>query len=488
LAQRAYRLRKETTISALKKRVNELEGTIEEMNKSFLKFNDNAISSGLLRSKPELAQQLKGTTEHFLALARVATTDSDLDDDAMDAEGDSNDSQRWPNSTTAKRNGKGLRQNPASARVEQPLGYEVTYEEHDDNESQNGNPQSSSMELVRSNDPSWQSLNTYQQFNVMIPDVQATSIPDLFASQSIERPLKPSGAYTYSFQEKTFARRLHRACLERAFRLLTNPHTSQEELSKAFRFTFCFSNKKRMLARFQELLKRTANDSLENWNVPYFHVGGAGTHYPRRDENGNPTYPPNMHPPAKAFGPSPLVIVETPRDEETVAKMLEAIGFGGEWFDAHDVEEYLKSKGIVLDGHSSFVEVDPSLPLLTHRNSSADGNSSSDTDAPDSPEVPPHSPHADNNPRVINPETNSDIANMQITNPYSNDEYFPLSPKFPSYNPGSDFSLQSYAASRSYLHAENQQRQMPLTLDVERLLRGMLHILLSHDDGMADRG
>ena len=53
LAQRAYRNRKETTISALKKRVGELERTIEKMNKSFLKFHDNAIGfrSGDIQAK-----------------------------------------------------------------------------------------------------------------------------------------------------------------------------------------------------------------------------------------------------------------------------------------------------------------------------------------------------------------------------------------------------------------------------------------------------
>jgi hypothetical protein len=439
------------------------------MNKSFLKFNDNAISSGLLRTKPELAQQLKGTTEHFLSLARVAASDSDQDDDAdamddMNPEDASNDSQRWPTSTTSKREGKGLRQNSASANIEQPLGYEVTYEENEDTESPKEPSRSSSMEVVRSNEPNWQGLNTYQQYHVQIPDMSATAIPDLFSSPTIERPLKASGPYTYSFQEKTFARRLHRACLERAFRLLTNPHSPQEELSKAFRFTFCFSNKKRMLARFQELLKRTANDSLENWNVPYFHVGGAGTHYPRRDEEGNPTYPPNMHPPAKAFGPSPLVVVETPRDDASVTKMLEAIGFGGEWFDAHDVEEYLRTKGVILDGHSSFVEVDAALPSLVHR--ASDVTSSSDTDAADSPLVS-HSPLSSSHPgpRVLTMDNAPDLMS------YANaDEYFPLEPKMLSYGEDPDFNIPNFDddSPRDYLPAD---RQVPLTLDVEKLLR-----------------
>ena len=65
---------------------------------------------------------------------------------------------------------------------------------------------------------------------------------------------------------------------------------------------------------------------------------------------------------SQTMGPDPWIGrgAETPRDDlANIQTMLEAIGYGGEWFDSHDVEEYLKTKGIYLDGHSSFVEVDP---------------------------------------------------------------------------------------------------------------------------------
>ncbi len=123
--------------------------------------------------------------------------------------------------------------------------------------------------------------------------------------------------------------------------------------------------------RFKELLHRKAGEALENWNIPFFHIGGAGTHYPRLDQDGKPIYPPNMLSPEKALvsqdmGPHQWIGrgAETPRaDLRDIQAMLEAIGYGGEWFDSHDVEEYLKTKGIYLDGHSSFVEVDPSAIL-----------------------------------------------------------------------------------------------------------------------------
>jgi hypothetical protein len=75
-----------------------------------------------------------------------------------------------------------------------------------------------------------------------------------------------------------------------------------------------------------------------------------------------------MHSAASVFRPLRWLEVETPRAESTTERMLEAIGYGGDWFDSHDVEEYLKTKGIHLDGTSSFIEIDPSaisLPPLT---------------------------------------------------------------------------------------------------------------------------
>src|SRR5204863_6022194 len=149
----------------------------------------------------------------------------------------------------------------------------------------------------------WSFLTNYQQNNAEV-SIPTFNFADLLPP--IEKPLKASVPYTYSFQETSFARRLHRLCLERAFRTLTSPHIDEKIIRRAFRFSFSFSNRGRMSARFQDLLRRKAGESLENWNVPFFHVGGAGTHFPRRDEHGNPIYPPNIFPPAKAFGPLAL--------------------------------------------------------------------------------------------------------------------------------------------------------------------------------------
>ena len=141
-----------------------------------------------------------------------------------------------------------------------------------------------------------------------------------------------------------------------------------------------------MVHRFRELLQRKAGEALENWNIPFFHIGGAGTHFPRLDQDGKAVYPPNMLSPEKALvsqdmGPHQWVGrgAETPRlDLNDVQAMLEAVGYGGQWFDSHDVEEYLKTKGIYLDGLSSFVDIDPNtiMPRVPATRSSALGSGS----------------------------------------------------------------------------------------------------------------
>lgn len=75
MAQRAYRHRKETTISSLEKQVQGLRGTNEEMSNTFIALYDFAVGKGLLQREPEFGQQLQSTTEKILALAKASSED-----------------------------------------------------------------------------------------------------------------------------------------------------------------------------------------------------------------------------------------------------------------------------------------------------------------------------------------------------------------------------------------------------------------------------
>ncbi|KIW18887.1 hypothetical protein PV08_03176 [Exophiala spinifera] len=381
LAQRAYRHRKETTISALKEKVTALENTIDQMNKTFLTFHDNMVEAGILTSHYTLGRQLQAATEEFVALAKITATESDDEEEKISnfmKENDDAQASQEPGPTSQpRRNGRVDRRGASLDRtsIEGDADVEELQVAAVNRTESNRNGDSNAFSVVQGvfeDNSNLHGLDDLLSFNATIPEFNFNEDPAsiLLSNEQkrslgpslVERPLKPaeySGNYTYSFQETTFARRLHRLCLERGFQALTSPHVDPAEVNRRFRFTFCFSNRKRMLGRFQEMLKRKAGESLENWNVPYFHIGGAGLHFPRRDDDGNPIYPPNIISPRRAFvGPQPFIEVETPQSEDAgTQQMLEAIGFGGEWYDSHDVEEYLKTKGIYLDGQTSFVEV-----------------------------------------------------------------------------------------------------------------------------------
>ncbi|RMZ78370.1 hypothetical protein DV738_g3927, partial [Chaetothyriales sp. CBS 135597] len=363
LAQRAYRHRKETAIVGLRQKVANLKTTIDEMHSTFTTLHDSLVRAGSVNADSRLLAQLEAASDQFVKLHKI-----------VDEEDEEDETQK-----------------PADIPVNE-ADISAT----------------SSYEYVSVRD--WLGMehnSTSTQFNVRVPDTylpmtHTTAILPSAEAQftnRIERPLGPplgSGPYTYSFQESTFARRLHRMTLEQTYQKLANPDFDPAQLKQRLKFTFCLSNRKRMLHRLQDILKRKSNESLENWTVPYIHIGGAGTHYPRRDSEGSAIYPPNLVPPDKAFGakfgPLPWIEVETPRDGN-VEEILEAIGFGGLWFDANDVEQYLRSKGIYLDGQSSFVEVDPSIihPQLSQSSSSSwsRGSSMSESGSPSSTRTPP---------------------------------------------------------------------------------------------------
>ncbi|EXJ61814.1 hypothetical protein A1O7_02244 [Cladophialophora yegresii CBS 114405] len=404
LAQRAYRHRKETTISALKQKVTALQNTIEQMNKTFLTLHDNMVDAGILASHYALARQLQSATEEFVALSKIASPESDDEEEAAIAAltrgegktspeaGEKRNNRRGSGPKDAKLSSSTTKSSTKKADVRRAVSFNDrgSPDAEADMEQSRATSQQPDDTFLAPPQTAWtmddsniHGLNDVLSFHTTIPETVLYDDP--YEKLVVERPLNPpnrpqGSSYTYSFQETTFARRLHRMCLERAFRTLTSPNIDPAYIKRVFRFTFCFSNRRRMLQRFQEMLKRRAGESLENWNVPFFHIGGAGTHFPRRDDDGNPIFPPNMVSPAKAFGPQPYVEAETPRLEASMQEMLDNIGFGGVWFDSHDVEEYLKTKGLYLTGQSSFVEVDPAVLSLVRSTSAttSDGTSTSD--------------------------------------------------------------------------------------------------------------
>ncbi|KAF2493796.1 hypothetical protein BU16DRAFT_426901, partial [Lophium mytilinum] len=161
---------------------------------------------------------------------------------------------------------------------------------------------------------------------------------------------------TYSFQETTFARRLTRATVERGFHLLSTSSLHPAAVNHVFKLSLPYITRDQMLARFRAILTKSNSDTLDCWQTPFIHLGGAGTHYPRRDANGSTSPPPNSWN-VRSIGPMKKLVLENSVDS-TLNQVIDVDlrGFEGEWFDAHDVEGYLEELGVRIDPQASFAE------------------------------------------------------------------------------------------------------------------------------------
>ncbi|KAH0562057.1 hypothetical protein GP486_003241 [Trichoglossum hirsutum] len=297
LAQRTYRLRKETTVSSLKERVSELQSAIEDVNKSFLKFNDNVMSSGIIQMRPDLGWDLKETTKQFLMLTRIANLDQE----------------------------SGIRIPPAPEKSKpDPWVYQIVHEEYPLNE--NGKRFSKLSPILEpQHDGFWRgwdgtdasrgpesttpedefgSIHPPQQFPAGVPSL------DRYTCGFDSQQAATSIPWTFSFQETTFARRLHRAAIERGYYLFLSPNSPPSDVTCVFEFCFTFNDRDETLQRLRGILMRSTKESPENPEVPILHIGGSGLHYPRKNVPRNPETMTDLMAPVRSIGPMALTICQ----------------------------------------------------------------------------------------------------------------------------------------------------------------------------------
>jgi hypothetical protein len=375
------------------------------MNSCYVQFNDHAIRSGLLQMRPGVAQQLKQVTENFVSLAKSAAEGREGDEDGSDSmpdtlpEGQSalppaettqeTHRQVWGYTITEEvplgpstngtqgqtqdlpdeqANAEKVRQTGLVRIVGRPhvtIGHlmdqggapwnEPTLEERDPHQ---GLP----FGLVEL--PSRQQHSTQgQPYSVSIPapDVSSPYIrlptPRQPSSLSFRNP---APTWTYSHDETTFARRLTRASLETGFHLLSMASQRPAALNHVFRLSLPFLTQDELRERFKMLLARGVTEDLNYWDTPFIHLGGAGTHYQRKDQYGNIIREPNAWT-IRPIGPasSKVVRAENVADPSRAQYLdVDLTGYEGEWFDAWDVEGYLEhEKGVRIDPKDSFAEV-----------------------------------------------------------------------------------------------------------------------------------
>lgn len=177
---------------------------------------------------------------------------------------------------------------------------------------------------------------------------------------------QPQPPVIYHFQETSFGRMFHRACLEAAYQALLDPSRRPQDIERIFRLSLMGRDRAKMTASVRAILDRGAHEPLDFWEAPLIHVGGAGTHYGRRDAFGNIQ-------PRKAIynlgliGPQTLALLESAvKINLTTDVTVDVVGFEGVWFDPYDCEGYLEEKyGVHIDPSSVFTDaefIDPGTP------------------------------------------------------------------------------------------------------------------------------
>lgn len=152
----------------------------------------------------------------------------------------------------------------------------------------------------------------------------------------------PDPFETSTMELSTFMERLHLACIYEGYLMLSNPSTNISCLRKPFLFLLSIMDRKRASSYFKACLHARSGllkTRLEEWDeiVPFFSLGGAGSHYPRSRS-------PWTRRISKTDALLPrYVTVDDPLAQFPVETRRE---MDGEWFDIQDLEGFLREQGV----------------------------------------------------------------------------------------------------------------------------------------------
>jgi hypothetical protein len=349
----------------LQDQVSALQATIDGMSKEFLSLNDKLLQSNLLYQDSELIRELQRTTERFLALARASENNSSADEGDSGHEYQSHSPPNRLRPSTSK-------SSPSDPhRLELPLGYVQVF---DDDATSNRFPsrttpeasqesfqESMAAEMLGNNVQHLAYSSTSTGFPFLLNPASsqehtsgAISPRSSASDSSTEGSLtlmNPASPWTYSIDERTFARRLHRASIERAYHLLAEASSRPVAFQQVFKLSLLSCSREDLISKARYVLTKPTTDPLEFFRTPFIHLGGAGTHYDTgRKDNAFIVKPGPFHNTAK------LLRADTGTDAGIQFEM-DLSKYEGDWFDPNDVEGYLESLGVVLNPRATFAEI-----------------------------------------------------------------------------------------------------------------------------------
>lgn len=145
------------------------------------------------------------------------------------------------------------------------------------------------------------------------------------------------GSETMEISE--FIDRLHVTCSYQAYLVCANPAVPTRRIERPFRILLSLMPRMFVAELFKDwLLARAGHKTLDHWDhIPFFRIGGAGTHYPSSG---------NLHFPFPTHGSS-AVEEDLSRFAADLQDELE-----DEWFDLGDLQGYLHERQVVFPASS----------------------------------------------------------------------------------------------------------------------------------------
>ncbi|OJI86028.1 hypothetical protein ASPTUDRAFT_27128 [Aspergillus tubingensis CBS 134.48] len=289
LAQRAYRSRKEANLSSLKGRISELEGIVEKMSTSVLSLSDELVRSGVLASHAGLTEHLRDTVQTCLTLAREASNDS-------------------PQEVTTI----------SPPQTDDGLPDFLPHEQH-----------SQSAQIVELDE----SVSSILEPNLHLelresPITWSKKIPRFFESSE-----------TAEMDLTVFTDRLHMSCVYQGCFALCDESIGIDRIQKHFCLLLQVMDRKRIASYFQAALnEKESRKYFAEWDeVPFFSLGGAGTHYSRSSLKSKAADRP-FRPGVRWV--SVRSVSHFPQHIQTKLQ--------GDWFDMGDLEGYLREHDVHL--------------------------------------------------------------------------------------------------------------------------------------------
>lgn len=359
LAQRAYRNRKENAITDLQAKINDLKDVNSEINNAYRNLFDFASQSGLLSQAPEFGQQLQRlqtlvdrTQKESPKTSDLGSPEENADDDLQEVD-EVEELPQFNDDPVSSSQGESQ-----TSQQQQQLwgGLMVSHEP----QIQQG--------------PSGSASNFQHQAHeyevITAPTLENASFPpNLAIDMNFMNPADSSwaqhpwnrltGPRTMSFNEWTFARRLHRHASERAGALINMPNPPPAKFSRVFGFVMLFETIEEIRTRTAATIRRIHDEPLSYWEHPFHRLGGSGTHYAGQPSSlsGSSSYESSGY----AMGP---FNERTTRVRDTLlgaSQYINMTGWEGTWYDSGEVETYLAQNGIMIHSAADIetVEVQP---------------------------------------------------------------------------------------------------------------------------------